>query len=495
MNVLIRIVLTSTLTTTIALAQQPQTNARGAVNGNTFHAAPTDVAAGGFLSIFGPDLASNPAAATDIPLPTQLGDPAVEVLIDGVPQPIFSISAGQINIQLGWEIEPGFHEVIVRRGGLDSEPMLIRVRAAEPSMFTFGGNHMLAVHADNRLVDASNPPVDGETLILFSTSLGGVDSVPANGDRGPIPLSNTLRTQYAFAGGVALPVAFAGLQPQFVSLFQMNIVWNGLAQASDSLQWYSGRRPGEIVQMGFRSEPLIDFVPLPEGAANTQRITLTDLNGRYVALSGPLAEDFCYQGLFILDIRRGTTTQPEGCMFPINPLAANPNALRPFAVVRNRPVLAALMEGQGEIGDAITNRMRLFDASAGTMDIVEIPPSDRLRPGGGGAAGAGLGGAGGLFAPNTAPIIRLDRPGVTLDTTVINPDNLEMTVNTGFAALPDPLEVGPLNTRVGQNFGLGDGFRGRILAPGAAAVGEEGAPKQATGAEAVLFGPDGLVAA
>ncbi len=70
-----------------------------------------------------------------------------------------------------------------------------------------------------------------------------------------------------------------------------------------------------------------------------------------------------------------------------------------------------------------------------------------------------------------------------------------MTVNTGFAALPDPLEVGPLNTRVGQNFGLGDGFRGRILAPGAAAVGEEGAPKQATGAEAVLFGPDGLVAA
>ena len=495
MTAVIRLLLISTFTATIAFAQQPQANPRGAVNGNTFHAAPTDVAAGGFLSIFGPDLASSTAAASDIPLPTQLGDPVVEVLVDGVPQPLFSISPNQINIQLGWEIEPGFHEVIVRRGGVDSAPMLIRVRPAEPSMFTFGGNHMLAVHADNRLVDAANPPVDGETIILFSTSLGNVDSVPANGDRGPTPLANTTRTQHAFAGGVRLPVAFAGLQPQFVSLFQMNVVWSGLAGAGDSLQWYSGRLPGEVVQMGFRSEPLIDFVPLPEGAQDTQRITATDLNGRYLALSGPLADDFCYEGVYILDVRRGTTTQPEGCMFPVNPLAPNVNALRPFGVIRNRPVLAALMEGEGDFGDAITNRMRLFDSSAGTMDIIEIPPADRLRPGGGAAPTTGIGGALGLFVPDTAPVVRLDRPGITQETATLNPDSLEISVNDGAAPLPDPLEVGPLTVRVGGNFTLGDGFRGRILAPAVAAASEEGAPQQGTGAEVVLFGPDGQVAA
>ena len=98
-------------------AQEPGISPRGAVNGVTFQLAPSAVAPGSFISLFGPDLASGTAGAEAIPLPTSLGDPAVKVLINGIEAPLLVVSAGQINAQVPWEIEPGVARLACKARG------------------------------------------------------------------------------------------------------------------------------------------------------------------------------------------------------------------------------------------------------------------------------------------------------------------------------------------------------------------------------------------
>jgi hypothetical protein len=82
----------------VATAPTPVVEARGVVNGVTFELAPS-------------------TAAASVPLPTSLGSPAVEVLVNGRPAPLYFVSPGQINAQAPWETEPGSAQVVVRRSG------------------------------------------------------------------------------------------------------------------------------------------------------------------------------------------------------------------------------------------------------------------------------------------------------------------------------------------------------------------------------------------
>ena len=58
------------------------------------------------------------------------------MLINGVAAPLYSVSGSQINVQVPWEVQPGMAEVVVVRGGDQSNPALIEVVEARPSLFT-----------------------------------------------------------------------------------------------------------------------------------------------------------------------------------------------------------------------------------------------------------------------------------------------------------------------------------------------------------------------
>lgn len=234
--------------------QAPVVSPRGAVNGVTFQAAPSDVAPGGFLSVFGPDLAAQREDATQIPLPATLGDPPVQVLINGVVAPLFIVLPDQINVQVPWEIEPGAAEVVVRRGGVDSQPMPIVVREAEPSMFTFNGagfGPVIAVHPDYSFVDGANPPAPGGVVMLYATGFGPVDQPVTSGDAGPSnPLALPTRIQRATVGGMPASILFAGLHPSFVGLFQINLAVPELVEPGEVLQYFSGPRRANPTVLG-----------------------------------------------------------------------------------------------------------------------------------------------------------------------------------------------------------------------------------------------------
>ena len=85
-------------------------------------------------------------------------------------------------------------------------------------------------------------------------------------------------------------------------------------------------------------------MPLPEGSADSTRLFVSDLNGRFVALSGALdEEEGCYQDVFVMDLRREKSAKIEDCLLPTNPNALNANQLVPFVAENDTSVLAALV--------------------------------------------------------------------------------------------------------------------------------------------------------
>lgn len=77
-------------------------------------------------------------AASTLPLPLSLG--GVEVTIAGVSAPLFFVSAGQINVQVPWEVAPGVAAVVVRNPDGASSPVDVRVLPAAPGIFTLSGD-------------------------------------------------------------------------------------------------------------------------------------------------------------------------------------------------------------------------------------------------------------------------------------------------------------------------------------------------------------------
>lgn len=212
-------------------AQVPSISTGGIVSAADYSAA---VAPGAMMSIFGTNLAPGVAEATTIPLPTELNGVKVQVIDQGRSAwaALFFISAEQINAQLPFGLSGGVVQVRVWRGQNSSIPAALTVAQEAPRLFTrdtSGQGEAILVHsADWSLVTEQNPAVPGEYVILFLTGLGGVTPAAATGaaggdNAGYGPVNYCLVGVTATVGGEDAPVVFAGLAPQFVGLYQMNL--------------------------------------------------------------------------------------------------------------------------------------------------------------------------------------------------------------------------------------------------------------------------------
>src|SRR5260370_40662560 len=87
-----------------------------------------------------------------LPLPTRLGDPPIQVLVDGKPVPLFSATSTRILVQIPWNATLGAAEVVVDRAGIPSAPVPFTIAAATPSVRPSNG-------------------FDGQTLSLSASGL------------------------------------------------------------------------------------------------------------------------------------------------------------------------------------------------------------------------------------------------------------------------------------------------------------------------------------
>lgn len=208
------------------------------------------VAPGSWIEIYGSNLASATRqwATTDftgIDAPTSLN--LTTVSVGGQSAFVEYISPGQINAQVPGTIGLGSQPVIVSTPAGASAAYNITATLQKPGLYaptvfrSVGNQYVGALFTDGKTYVfptgsfagiPSRPAMPGETIVMYGIGFGAVPGNPP----GQIPqaangLTLPLAPKFYF-GGVLAQVSYAGLSPQFIGLYQFNvIVPNGAAQA------------------------------------------------------------------------------------------------------------------------------------------------------------------------------------------------------------------------------------------------------------------------
>ena len=202
-----------------ALTAAPEITPGGVVSAADFVSAPSG---GGLFSVFGKNFGYRSIAASSLPL-----DRLVEGLsltINGVATPIVFASPTQINAQIPWMVS-GAATIQVNFGGVESVPVNFQAPQSSPAAFVTPERRAIVVNQSGTINSPALPAPRGSVLVFYATGLGPVSSRPADGAAsGRSPLSATTLPTVVRFGNSPGTVLFSGLTPDFVGLWQVNVL-------------------------------------------------------------------------------------------------------------------------------------------------------------------------------------------------------------------------------------------------------------------------------
>ena len=191
-------------------------------------------APGSYISIYGTALSDVFKVSATPYLPISLA--GVSVSFDSeanrisVPGRLSFVSAGQVNVQIPWEVQ-GLTSVSMKVsvGELQTSVIQLPVRNQSPAFFEYtegsGQRSAAALDVNFLVLSAGNPARRGAAVQFYLNGLGAVDNRPASGEVSPSQPLATLRVQpEVTVGGLPARVIFAGLAPGNVGLYQVNVV-------------------------------------------------------------------------------------------------------------------------------------------------------------------------------------------------------------------------------------------------------------------------------
>jgi len=235
------------------LTQELPANSPTIANGGVVSASDfgefTSLAPGSWIEIYGANLATatRPWAATDFngnDAPTSLN--GTKVSINGQPAFVEYISPQQVNVQVPSNIATGIQPLILTSPSGTSLAYQVVVNQIEPGFlapanFKLNGTQY-AVAFDASLNNTyvlpagaipglnSQPANPGDTITLYGVGFGAVTpNVPAG------QLAQGLTSLASFnisIGGVPATVRYAGLAPDFVGLYQFNVLVPSIAASN-----------------------------------------------------------------------------------------------------------------------------------------------------------------------------------------------------------------------------------------------------------------------
>jgi len=212
-------------------------------------------AAGSWIEIYGTNLGPSTGyqwQGSDFSgnnAPTKLQ--GVSVSINGQPAFVDYVSSGQVNAQVPNGVGTGPAAVTVTTSAGSSALYTLTLNALEPgllapSSFTIGGNqYVAAFNSDgsytlpttSTLGLNSRPARPGETLVIYGIGFG-----PAVANGIPIPpgvvvtqLNSLSNSMQMFFGGTPVALAYQGLAPNAVGLYQFNVVVPSSIANSDAV--------------------------------------------------------------------------------------------------------------------------------------------------------------------------------------------------------------------------------------------------------------------
>jgi len=241
---------------TINTGLADQTTSRGIAAASAASYDPT-LAPGEINALFGSGLAGSTAIATSQPLPTTLA--GVQVLIDGVPAPLFFVSPTQINFQAPRTtasttsfpaVQSGTALIEIMSNGQLIRAGTFQIAPAVPAVFTTNQSGTGAAAAVDAFTGAAAPfnatQSNGQPNIIsvYGTGLGA-DATDVDGD---------VKTSVQVTiDGAATTVNYAGRAPGFTGLNQLNITFPaGITSGSHTLVVSRNGIPGRPVTIAVR---------------------------------------------------------------------------------------------------------------------------------------------------------------------------------------------------------------------------------------------------
>jgi len=226
----------------------PSISSNGVVSATAFGGY-TSVAPGSWMEIYGSNLSATNRGwgandFTGAKAPTSLD--GVKVTIGGQAAFIDFISPGQVNAQVPSNVATGPQQMTVTAPGGTSSAYNITVNQTQPGLLAIpsfvvsGKQYVVAQFLDGSFVlppgtlsgVTTRQAKPGETIVIYGVGFGPVQD--ANGNDIPagtvVSAANKLANSFSMSiGGSTASVPYQGLAPNFVGLYQFNVVVPNIA--------------------------------------------------------------------------------------------------------------------------------------------------------------------------------------------------------------------------------------------------------------------------
>ncbi len=329
----------------------PVIQPRGVVNAYTQLPAPAVAGQGGLIHINGINLAPPEGwKAVGLPLPTQFGEPPVQVLINNRPAALLSATPGRIVAQVPLETPNGLVGVVVRRGEEQSRVARLQVQALAPGLLAASGLGFGA---------AANAGTDG-ILKLKATSLGMTEPRAGTGEAAT-EATAPRAVLNAYVGGVqaAMSASYSSTTP---GEFDIELKVPEGAKDGDAILLVANAAEANLLTMNKgRRESEALYIPYPAGTPDLRSVRSSDVNGLFLNANGVRGTDTCFNS-YLIDALKKTFEKIDGCL-----TTAQPQAITPFIDSAGSPVFAAFVgpfTGTVQAGQAalVSDKVKLFRA-------------------------------------------------------------------------------------------------------------------------------------
>ncbi|MEP6714729.1 MAG: hypothetical protein ABJC09_04100 [Terriglobia bacterium] len=238
---------------TVAPAGQPAIPFGAIANAAT--GAQESVSPGDVVAIYGNQLAPAGTFAlnTSVPLAKTLG--GTQVLVNGVPAPLYFVAPGQTNFQIPYSLTGQSATVQVISSGGRSNIRTIGITPSVPRLLYFvsfiQGNYGVIVNASDSSLPlpagtvvpgyVCHPAKPGDTLVIYGIGFGQTNPPAVEGEGASAsPLQKLSNVSASFGGGFLgigqmADAGFAGLTPTAVGLYQINVTIPPLAPLGNSI--------------------------------------------------------------------------------------------------------------------------------------------------------------------------------------------------------------------------------------------------------------------
>jgi uncharacterized protein (TIGR03437 family) len=340
----------------------PVLQPRGVINAFSQLPAPAVVGQGGLIHINGINLAPPEGWKADsLPLPTQFGDPALQVLINNRPAPLLEATPSRITAQVPLETPNGLVNLVVRRGEQTSRPVRLQIQNLAPAIRSLNASGFGPV---------ANSGSEG-TMQFSATSLGQTDPRVPTGEAATDPATPRAAIS-VFVGGIQAE-ATATYSTTRPGEFVIDVKTPAEATSGDSVLLIANNAEANLLTLdrGPR-ESEVNFIPLPEGSPDLRNLRSSDVNGLFLNANAPRGGDTCYPS-YRIDIRKKEFLKIDGCL-----TTAQAQAISPFIEGVGSPNFAAFegpFRGTVQPGQpaAVSDKVSIFRPGSNTAILATLP--------------------------------------------------------------------------------------------------------------------------